>query len=479
MGIFLVRTRKGPNSAINAMPYISGKYYPVRRIVFFLTEGVLIFSALVLMHLVFLGQEQFIDAVTVSVLRSGLVAVIFQLSLYFFDLYDLNVYSSFADTATRMTQAFGFGCIVLSGLYYLFPVVIIPLGIFWAGYFVICGALAAWRFFYVIALGRRFFAQPIIILGCGDLAGCIVHEVVDSLDSGYKIVAIVGGGEPQYDLHRIPFFRLGERKLDDLCGEYQAEMVIVALEDRRGTMPVEELIECKLDGVDIEAGIGFYEELASKLMVEKVNPDWIIFSQGFTIGRMNKVGKRFFDLALSAVGLILASPLMLLSAIVIKLESPGSIFYTQDRVGERGETFQVIKFRSMCQDAEKDGAVWAKKNDSRVTRFGNLIRKLRIDEIPQLFNVLKGEMSLVGPRPERPVFVKELAKKIPYYALRHNIKPGVTGWAQVCYPYGASEEDALRKLEYDLYYLKNLSLIMDLWIVFKTVKTVLFQKGAR
>lgn len=461
------------------MPYLSGKYYPIRRIVFFFTEGVLIFLALLLMHLIFLGQEEFVGAFVVSVLRSGLVAVIFQLSLYFFDLYDLNVYSSFSDTATRMTQAFGFGCIVLSGLYYAFPVVIIPLGIFWAGYFVVCGALAAWRFFYVIALDRRFFAQNIIVLGCGELAGGIAHEVIDKLDSGYKIVAIIGSALPQFDLHGIPFFQLGERRIDDLCREYHAEMIIVALEDRRGTMPVEELIECKLDGVEIVAGVGFYEELASKLMVEKVNPDWIIFSQGFTIGRINTLGKRLFDLAISSLGLILASPLMLVSAIVIKFESPGSVFYTQERVGERGKSFLVIKFRSMCQDAEKNGAVWAQKNDSRVTRFGGLIRKLRIDEIPQLFNVLKGEMSLVGPRPERPVFVKELAKKIPYYALRHNIKPGVTGWAQVCYPYGASEEDALRKLEYDLYYLKNLSLIMDIWIVFQTVKTVLFQKGAR
>jgi len=461
------------------MPYHSGRHYPVRRIVFFFTEGVLIFSALLLMHLFFLGQEEFVSALAVCVLRSGLVAVIFQLSLYFFDLYDLNVYSSFSDTATRMTQSFGFGCIALAGLYYVFPVAIIPLSIFWTGYLVICGALAAWRFFYVIALDRRFFARPIIILGDGELAGSIAHEVIDSLDSGYKIVAIVGTSPPQFNLHGIPYFQLGERRLDDLCRECQVEMVIVALEDRRGTMPVKDLIACKLDGLEVEAGVGFYEELASKLMVEKVNPDWIIFSQGFTIGRINNFGKRLFDLLFSAVGLLLASPLMLLTAIIIKLESPGPIFYSQERVGRRGESFWVIKFRSMCQDAEKHGAVWAQKNDCRVTKFGSLIRKLRIDEIPQLVNVLKGEMSLVGPRPERPVFVNELVKKIPYYALRHNIKPGVTGWAQVCYPYGASEEDALRKLEYDLYYLKNLSLVMDLWIVFQTVKTVLFQKGAR
>lgn len=462
------------------MPYISGKYYSLRRVAFFFTEGALIFFALLLIHVLFLGQAAFAADLQVSVLRAGVVTIVFQFCLYFFDLYDLNVYSSFSDTATRMTQAFGSGCIVLAGFYYLFPVVIIPLDIFWSGYLLVCVFLAAGRFIYVIALERRFFAQPIIVLGAGQLAGGIAHEVIEKLDSGYKIVAFVGQeDEPGFDTHRTPFYRNGERSLRELCQEYQAEKIIVALEDRRGTMPVKELIDCKLDGVVIVAGIGFYEDLTGKLMVEKVNPDWIIFSPGFNVGRFNTFCKRFSDILLSSLGLLLASPLMALTALIIKLESPGPVFYRQERVGERGESFWVIKFRSMCQDAEKDGAVWACKNDSRVTRFGGLIRKVRIDELPQLWNVLKGEMSFVGPRPERPVFVTELAKKIPYYSLRHNIKPGITGWAQVCYPYGASEEDSLRKLEYDLYYLKNLSPTMDLWIVFQTVKTVLFQKGAR
>ncbi len=461
------------------MPYILGKYYPLRRVVFFVIEGVLIFLALALMQRLFHSRVPEAGMLSVQLLRAGLVTVIFQLSLYFFDLYDLNVYSSFPDTATRMTQAFGFGCIALAGVYYLFPVAVIPMRAFGSGYLLICSLLAAWRFFYIWALDRRFFAKPIIVLGTGALAAGISHEVIERLDSGFRIVAFVGEARPGFDTHSVPIYRNGERLLDDLCREHQAEALIVALEDRRGTMPVKELIDCKLNGVDIAAGIGFYEKLTGKLMVEKVNPDWIIFSEGFNISRVNELGKRLFDLLLSALGLAMASPLMLLSALIIKLESPGEIFYRQERVGRRGRVFQVIKFRSMCQDAEKDGAVWARKNDSRVTRFGGIIRKLRIDELPQLWNVLKGEMSFVGPRPERPVFVKALAEKIPYYSLRHNIKPGVTGWAQVCYPYGASEEDALRKLEYDLYYLKNLSLVMDMWIVFQTVKTVLFQKGAR
>jgi len=461
------------------MPYISGKYYPLRRLIFFLTEGCLIFLALVLMQRIFLGSVLFDDGALTCFLRAALVTVVFQLSLYFFDLYDLNVYSSFTDTATGMTQAFGFGCIALAGVYYLFPEVIIPQTVFWAGYVLICSALASWRFFYVFALGRRFFAQPIVILGTGDLAAEITHEVIEHLDSGYKIVAFVGLEEPVFNTHRVPIYPNRERSIAEICREHKAEMVVVALEDRRGTMPVKELIDCKLDGVEIAKGIGFLEELTGRLMVEKVNPSWIIFSPGFTIGRINHFFKRFFDILLSAFGLLLASPLMVVSALIVKLESPGPIFYCQERVGAHGASFWIIKFRSMGQDAEKNGAVWASKNDSRVTRFGGFMRKVRIDELPQLWNVLKGEMSFVGPRPERPIFVKELERKIPYYSLRHSIKPGVTGWAQICYPYGASEEDALRKLEYDLYYLKNLSVAMDLWIVFQTVKTVLFQKGSR
>jgi exopolysaccharide biosynthesis polyprenyl glycosylphosphotransferase len=213
--------------------------------------------------------------------------------------------------------------------------------------------------------------------------------------------------------------------------------------------------------------------------VEKVNPAWLIFSDGFDCGRGTYYIKRLLDICLALFGLAVSLPVTFITALLIKLESPGPIFYRQERVGERGRVFPIVKFRSMRQDAEKNGAVWAMKNDNRVTRVGGFIRKVRIDEIPQMLNVLKGQMSFVGPRPERPVFVEQLVKKLPYYSLRHSAKPGITGWAQVCYPYGASEEDALRKLEYDLYYIKHQSIYLDLLIIFRTVKTVLFQKGAR
>ena len=244
-------------------------------------------------------------------------------------------------------------------------------------------------------------------------------------------------------------------------------------------MPIETLLKYKLKGVNILQGINFYERLTGKILVENVNPSWIIFSEGFSATKFQSFAKRSFDIVMSSILLALALPVMLITAVIIKLESPGSIFYCQERVGKGRKNFQVYKFRSMVQDAEENGAVWAAVNDSRVTRFGSFIRRTRIDELPQLINVLKGEMSLVGPRPERPMFVEKLTKIIPFYDMRHDIRPGVTGWAQVCYPYGASEEDALRKLEHDLYYMKNISLSLDVLIALKTIKTVLFAKGGR
>jgi len=244
-------------------------------------------------------------------------------------------------------------------------------------------------------------------------------------------------------------------------------------------MPIAELLNNKVRGAIIDDGISFYEAITGKILVEKVNPAWLIFSEGFDCSRMTYLIKRLLDLSLAVVGLTLSLPVALVTAISIRIESPGPVLYRQERVGERGKLFSIIKFRSMRQDAEKNGAVWASKNDARVTKVGGFIRKVRIDEIPQMWNVILGQMSFVGPRPERPVFVEQLLDKLPYYSLRHTAKPGITGWAQVCYPYGASEEDALRKLEYDLYYIKHQSFFLDMLIIFRTIKTVLFRKGSR
>ena len=461
------------------MLYLLKKYYPVRKVLFVLGEGLLIFLSINLVYILFSGWEIYRIDCCIDAIRALLVTVIFQVCLYFFDLYDLSVINtSFADWFSRIVQAFGIGCIVLAIFYYLIPDVVISTYIFWTSYILICLAIVLWRLLYFRILNRRLFSVPVVILGTGELAMDIAREIEGKKDSGYMVSAFVGTLPPTYNPNNAPVLS-DSSELQERCRSHNVERIIVALGDRRGKMPVTDLLQCKLQGVEIDEGITFFEAITGKIMVEKVKPGWLIFSEGFRAGRIRLVIKRIMDFVFSVSGILISLPITLLTALCIKLESPGPIFYRQERVGERGRHFSVIKFRSMRQDAEKHGAVWAMENDPRVTRIGSIIRKTRIDEIPQMWNVLKGEMSFVGPRPERPVFVEQLTEKIPYYSLRHAVKPGITGWAQVCYPYGASEEDALRKLEYDLYYIKNMSIFIDLLIVFRTVKTILFRKGSR
>jgi sugar transferase (PEP-CTERM system associated) len=257
------------------------------------------------------------------------------------------------------------------------------------------------------------------------------------------------------------------------------DRIVVALDERRGKFPVEQLLYCRLKGIKVDDGVAFTEYLAGKLSVESLHPSFLIFSDGFKSSSVFKLLKRGIDVVVSLLGLILLLPVSLAIAMAIKLSSSGPVFYQQDRVGEDGEVFRLLKFRSMGVDAEANGPVWAKVDDERVTRVGRIIRKLRLDEIPQMINVLKGEMSFVGPRPERPVFVEQLKEEIPFYSQRHAIRPGITGWAQICYPYGASVEDSMEKLKYDLYYIKHMSLVLDVIIIFETAKIVFWGRGAR
>jgi len=254
----------------------------------------------------------------------------------------------------------------------------------------------------------------------------------------------------------------------------------VALDEKRGIFPYKQLLNCKVRGINVIDGESFYERVSGKLLVERINPSWLIFSEGFRKSRFVRVSKRIVDFLSAGLLLIIFGLISILTAIAIKLGSPGPVVFSQERVGQDGRVFKIYKFRSMRADAEKlTGPVWATEDDPRITRVGRIIRKLRIDELPQLWNVFKGDMSFVGPRPERPYFVEQLKKKIPYYNERFTVKPGITGWAQVKYPYGASEKDALEKLKYDLYYIKNISLPMDLMVIFQTAKIVLLGRGAR
>jgi len=259
-----------------------------------------------------------------------------------------------------------------------------------------------------------------------------------------------------------------------------ASEVVLALEERRNSLPVKDLLRVKTRGLHVIDFSGFIERETGRVDLDTLNPSWLIFSDGFSSTQfLSSISKRIFDVVVSLLLLVLAFPVLVLFAILIKLESPGPVFYRQTRVGLYGQHFDVVKLRSMRQDAEKDGPKWASENDPRVTRIGRIIRTVRIDEIPQAWSVLKGEMSFVGPRPERPQFVSQLENLLPYYAERHMVKPGITGWAQINYPYGASTEDARQKLEYDLYYAKNYSPFLDLLILLQTVRVVLWPDGAR
>ncbi|MBF0563429.1 MAG: TIGR03013 family PEP-CTERM/XrtA system glycosyltransferase, partial [Alphaproteobacteria bacterium] len=329
--------------------------------------------------------------------------------------------------------------------------------------------------------------RRVLVLGSGPLAVKIEGLCNRHRDRSLTVAGYVHLGTPPETTHgtesrRVPNRRndywLPPEHLPAFCLEHDIDELVVATKERRG-LPMRDLLACKLAGISINEFSSFWERECRQIDLDEVSPSWLGFSDGFQVGRVRSFIKRLFDIVVSALLLTLSLPITLLTAFLIKLESPGQVFYRQERVGLGGKPYNILKFRSMRADAEKDGPRWASRNDSRVTKVGAIIRKLRIDEIPQVINVLKGEMAFVGPRPERPVFVAALSDKIPYYNERHIIKPGITGWAQINYPYGATEEDAKMKLSYDLYYAKNGDIFMDILIIIQTVKVLLWNSGAR
>lgn len=320
----------------------------------------------------------------------------------------------------------------------------------------------------------------ILIFGAG-AAAQVVGNTLKTSDPNAQIVGYVAG--PNETATAVPASELLSLNgtLTETAKRLDVDEIVVALTERRsGSMPLRQLLDCKLEGIKVFDLNTHFEKTLGQIRIDYVNASWLIFGDGFNQGSLRTAVKRVFDILSALVLIVLSAPIMVVTALLIKLESPGPVLYRQERVGQAGRKFNVTKFRSMRTDAEKDGKpVWATTNDSRVTRVGNVIRKLRIDELPQLFNVLRGEMSMVGPRPERPFFVEQLTQEIPFYAVRHSVKPGVTGWAQVRYHYGSTVEDSQEKLQYDLYYVKNHTLFLDLVVLMETVGVVLTGKGAR
>jgi len=328
------------------------------------------------------------------------------------------------------------------------------------------------------AVDRDRFKRRVVVMGAG-LRAARLKALSEDPDSGFAIVGYIS----MNDAHRILPEAIGRDHVGDL-GEYviglKATELVLALEERRNALPLADLLRVRTRGIPVQEVSSFLERETGRVDLDTLNPSWLIFSDGFSAGRRwSSIAKRAFDIFVAALLLILSLPVIALFALLVKLDSKGPAFFKQERVGLYGRPFSVVKLRSMRTDAEKDGAKWACENDPRITRLGRFIRKVRIDELPQTWSVLKGEMSFVGPRPEVPHFVNDLDDKLPYYAERHMVKPGITGWAQINYPYGASIEDARHKLEYDLYYAKNYTPFLDLLILLQTLRVILFPAGAR
>jgi sugar transferase (PEP-CTERM system associated) len=337
----------------------------------------------------------------------------------------------------------------------------------------------------IVALVSRminddFFRRNVLVYGAGIRAQSIGALRRRADQRGFRLVGFVRSPDESLEVAPERVIAAGDSLLK-LARANEIDEIVIAMDDRRRNFPVAELLECRLAGIEITEVVTFLERETGKLHIDVLNPSWLIFGAGFRRDALRRYSERTFDFVASVLILLIASPIMLITALVIMIESGprAPVFYRQTRVGFRGSEFEVVKFRSMTIDAEKNGAVWATAGDTRVTRVGAVIRKLRIDELPQILNVLKGDMSFVGPRPERPEFVAQLSETIPYYNERHWVKPGITGWAQLCYPYGASERDAIEKLQYDLYYVKNHSLLFDIMVLAQTAEVVLLGKGAR
>ena len=404
-----------------------------------------------------------------------------ELAMIAVGVYGSDALQSLRFAAARLLVAISLGVLFLSALFFLLP----ALSLWRSNLLYAMGFAALFLFALRVllgkALGSHAFKRRVVVLGAGPRAAR-VKALAREPGSGFVVVGFVGMNDGPQEIPEA-INRDAIYNLADHVVLLNASEVVVALEERRNGMPMKDLVRIKTTGVHVNEISTFLERETGRVDLASVNPSWLIFSDGFSSGRrISSIAKRLFDVAASAVLLALTAPIILIAAILVKLESRGPAFYRQLRVGQFGEEFSIVKLRSMRQDAEADGkAVFARADDDRVTRIGRVIRKIRIDELPQTWSVLKGEMSFVGPRPERRTFVEDLEQALPYYAERHMVKPGITGWAQINYPYGANLEDSRHKLEYDLYYAKNYTPFLDLLILLQTARVVLWPSasGAR
>jgi sugar transferase (PEP-CTERM system associated) len=460
-----------------------GPRFPTRTLALIVLESHMIVGAVAAATAIRLGTSEVVGVVGTrdGLLKAILIAGVCQVCLYFADLYDLRIVADRRELFVRVLQSLAATSIVLAAVYFWFPALIIGRGVFLATAFLVITLVVGWRLAFEWMSRRVGASERLLLIGTTPAAVALARELHDlRVALGVELVGFI---DPDPGRVGEPLLNPGIiGTIDDIPAivrSRRVDRVVVSLADARGRLPMDKLLEMKLRGVSFDHLASIYEQYTGKIAVENLRPSWLIFSDGFRKSRLLLATKRAMDIVLAVTGLILAAPIMAIVSVLVRMTSPGPVLYAQRRVGQDGQIFIIRKFRSMHADAEAHtGAVWAQENDDRVTPIGRILRRTRLDELPQLWNVLIGDMSFVGPRPERPEFVEELTNQIPFYGQRNVVKPGITGWAQVRYTYGASVEDALQKLQFDLFYIKNLSIALDLFIIITTVKTVLLRRGS-
>jgi sugar transferase (PEP-CTERM system associated) len=454
-----------------------------RRAALIIVEHGLIVLAVFLAAVVRLGIHDLSRSELWSLLaRAALVGAVLQVALHCCDLYDSRTIRDRKDLITGLLRALGAASVVLALVYFFLPSLIIGRGVILLASVPIVALIAGWRLAFDWLSIQGGGVDRLLIVGTSTAAIALARELFDRrTELGVELVGFV---DPDPIKVGTPVINPGVigviEDIPVIVRNHHVESVVVSLADARGKLNMDTLLKMKLNqGVRFDHLASMYEKYTGKIAVENLRPSWLIFSEGFRKGIWLETTKRSFDVLLATAGLLLAAPIMVIVALAVRFDSTGSVFYTQRRVGKDGVDFTIYKFRSMRADAEaRTGAVWSTTGDPRVTRIGRFLRRTRLDELPQLWNVLRGDMSFIGPRPERPEFVAELTTRIPFYGQRHTVRPGVTGWAQVRHQYGASVDDAQEKLQYDLFYIKHMSFTFDLFILVETVKTVLVRHGS-
>lgn len=455
----------------------------VRRIALVLVEHALVILAVLVAALLRLGwpDAPFVTAVELF-WKAEFVAIVLQLCLHYFDLYDLRTLTDRRDLIVGLLRALGVASVILALIYYWVPSLVVGRGVFGVASVLIVGLIAGWRIAFEWLSLRGEPAERLLIVGTSGAAISLAQELIERRSElGVEIVGFIDVDPTKIGVPLVTSRVIGVvSDIPAIVRTRRVDRVVVSLADARGRFNMQELLEMKLNqGVRFDHLASVYEQYTGKIAVENLRPSWMIFSEGFRKSRGLSAVKRASDVLLALVGLGLALPLILVVGAALRWSSSGPVLYSQKRVGKDGNPFIIHKFRSMRVDAEaQTGAVWATAGDPRVTKIGRFLRRTRLDELPQLWHVLTGDMSFVGPRPERPEFVADLTTQIPFYGQRHTVRPGLTGWAQIRHGYGASMADAQEKLQFDLFYIKNMSFAFDVFIVLETVKTILMRRGS-